>query len=134
VKPSSSNANGDASAGDESKEGEKEMVIAFGVPVAALGEGAVPYVPKPTLDEAAGEEMQLDSAPPPNPSTAAKLDTQFVMKEQLKQHDLLSRVTRNREARCDVPGCQEGRKYRLVRDWERGACGMGHLKVLEGKA
>jgi Ino eighty subunit 2 len=33
--------------------------------------------------------------------------------------------------RCDVQGCAEPRKYRLVRDWKRGACGIGHLRVLE---
>ena len=33
--------------------------------------------------------------------------------------------------RCDVEGCTELRKYRLVKDWTRGACGMGHLNVLE---
>jgi len=33
--------------------------------------------------------------------------------------------------KCDVKGCTEARKYRLVRDWKQGACGMGHLKVLE---
>ncbi|KAF6755681.1 PAPA-1-like conserved region-domain-containing protein [Ephemerocybe angulata] len=36
------------------------------------------------------------------------------------------------EQRCAVEGCGERRKYRLVRDWTRGACGMGHLKILEG--
>lgn len=34
---------------------------------------------------------------------------------------------------CDVPGCSERRKYRLVRDFRRGACGMAHLKVLEAQ-
>jgi len=33
--------------------------------------------------------------------------------------------------RCDVEGCTELCKYRLVKDWRRGACGMVHLKVLE---
>ncbi|KAF6755686.1 hypothetical protein DFP72DRAFT_896230 [Ephemerocybe angulata] len=33
---------------------------------------------------------------------------------------------------CAVDGCSEKRKYRLVRDWTRGACGMAHLKILEG--
>ncbi|KAF6750092.1 hypothetical protein DFP72DRAFT_911770 [Ephemerocybe angulata] len=37
-----------------------------------------------------------------------------------------------RVERCAVEGCGERRKYRLVRDWTRGACGMGHLKILEG--
>jgi Ino eighty subunit 2 len=36
--------------------------------------------------------------------------------------------------RCDVPGCTGVRKYRLVRDWVRGACGLVHLKILEGEA
>jgi Ino eighty subunit 2 len=36
--------------------------------------------------------------------------------------------------RCDAKGCKESRKYRLVKDWTRGACGMSHLRVLEGKA
>ena len=35
---------------------------------------------------------------------------------------------------CDVEGCSARRKYRLVRDWERGACGMDHLHVLERKS
>ena len=34
---------------------------------------------------------------------------------------------------CDVPDCSQPRKYRLVKDWKRGACGMGHLKTLEAK-
>lgn len=33
--------------------------------------------------------------------------------------------------RCDVEGCEAQRKYRLVKDWEKGACGMPHLKLLE---
>ncbi|KAG6379920.1 hypothetical protein JVT61DRAFT_10486 [Boletus reticuloceps] len=32
---------------------------------------------------------------------------------------------------CDVSGCERVRKYRLVRDWLKGACGMEHLKILE---
>jgi Ino eighty subunit 2 len=34
---------------------------------------------------------------------------------------------------CDVKGCTAKRKYRLVRDQERGACGMEHLHLLEKK-
>lgn len=34
-------------------------------------------------------------------------------------------------AMCDVQSCGVPRKYRLVGDWERGACGMEHLKVLQ---
>ncbi|EKM60959.1 uncharacterized protein PHACADRAFT_247205 [Phanerochaete carnosa HHB-10118-sp] len=32
---------------------------------------------------------------------------------------------------CDVEGCMVQRKYRLVKDWQRGACSMAHLKALE---
>ena len=34
---------------------------------------------------------------------------------------------------CDVQGCTALRKYRLVRDFHKGACGLSHLKVLEGQ-
>jgi Ino eighty subunit 2 len=33
---------------------------------------------------------------------------------------------------CAVEGCGQPRKYRLVKDWTIGACGMAHLKSLEG--
>ncbi|KAH9835674.1 uncharacterized protein C8Q71DRAFT_869475 [Rhodofomes roseus] len=36
-------------------------------------------------------------------------------------------------ANCDVQGCSERRKYRLVRDFAKGACGMTHLKALEAQ-
>ncbi|KAJ8087193.1 hypothetical protein AAF712_002732 [Marasmius tenuissimus] len=32
---------------------------------------------------------------------------------------------------CAVAECSSPRKYRLVSDWTIGACGMGHLKLLE---
>jgi Ino eighty subunit 2 len=35
---------------------------------------------------------------------------------------------------CDVSDCNERRKYRLVADMQKGACGMEHLRALEGKA
>ncbi|KAJ7582481.1 hypothetical protein C8J56DRAFT_792190 [Mycena floridula] len=34
--------------------------------------------------------------------------------------------------RCAVDGCSLDRKYRLVKNWNVGACGMMHLKLLEG--
>jgi Ino eighty subunit 2 len=34
---------------------------------------------------------------------------------------------------CDVEGCGGKRIYRLVSDFKKGACGMPHLKLLEGK-
>ena len=35
--------------------------------------------------------------------------------------------------RCDVEGCEANRKYRLVNDFQRGACGLAHLKHLEAR-
>ena len=35
---------------------------------------------------------------------------------------------------CAVQGCEEARKYRLVKGWTRGACGFTHLKQLEASA
>src|ERR1700761_7582379 len=32
---------------------------------------------------------------------------------------------------CSVSGCEAQRKYRLVKSFERGACGMEHLRVLQ---
>lgn len=32
---------------------------------------------------------------------------------------------------CDVPGCGEKRKYRSVKDFERGGCCIEHLKAVE---
>ena len=34
---------------------------------------------------------------------------------------------------CDFEGCTAQRKYRLLKDWQRGACGMPHLKALEAQ-
>ena len=37
------------------------------------------------------------------------------------------------KAICDIEGCGAQRKYRLVKDWQKGACGLPHLKALETK-
>jgi Ino eighty subunit 2 len=34
---------------------------------------------------------------------------------------------------CDFEGCTSVRKYRLVKDWQRGACGMDHHKAIEAR-
>ncbi|KAH7906976.1 hypothetical protein BJ138DRAFT_1161317 [Hygrophoropsis aurantiaca] len=43
-------------------------------------------------------------------------------------------ATKKQPPVCDVEGCTRARKYRLVKDWMRGACGMEHLRVLEGRS
>jgi Ino eighty subunit 2 len=40
-------------------------------------------------------------------------------------------VRPERPATCAAPGCQKPFRYRLVKDWTRGACGMACLKALE---
>ncbi|OCH96524.1 hypothetical protein OBBRIDRAFT_787081 [Obba rivulosa] len=40
-------------------------------------------------------------------------------------------LQRESKAQCDVEGCGAQRKYRLVKNWQRGACGISHLKLLE---
>ena len=34
---------------------------------------------------------------------------------------------------CAIDGCSSTRKYRLVKDWSIGACGVDHLRLLEGR-
>jgi len=46
-------------------------------------------------------------------------------------------LTKNRDqgpAMCAVEGCTQSRKYRLVKDWTRGACGLGHMRILEAQS
>lgn len=74
---------------------EREMLLSFSIPVAAI--------PEAQLSESGEVTMDIDPIPLPNSVKPV----------------------------CDVAGCGVPRKYRLVKDWEKGACGMEHLKVLE---
>lgn len=48
--------------------------------------------------------------------------------------DLPSKVSGSKQVpMCDVSDCSGARKYRLVADMQKGACGMEHLKALEGR-
>jgi Ino eighty subunit 2 len=57
-------------------------------------------------------------------SDAAKVDA--------ASHPLDEHMKPKPPAICNVSGCWGPRKYRLVRDFEKGACGMDHLRVLTG--
>ncbi|TFK69338.1 hypothetical protein BDN72DRAFT_870675 [Pluteus cervinus] len=46
---------------------------------------------------------------------------------------VVSPAVQKEKSRCAIPDCGKERKYRLVKDWQIGACGMEHLKVLEAK-
>jgi len=43
-------------------------------------------------------------------------------------------VRPERPATCAAPGCHKPFRYRLVKDWTRGACGMACLKALEASS
>ncbi|EIW64790.1 uncharacterized protein TRAVEDRAFT_68517 [Trametes versicolor FP-101664 SS1] len=68
---------------------------------------SIPVAALPPTDAAGDNAMQVDNPPPRLPPSSPP--------------------------HCDVQGCSEFRKYRLVRDFHKGACGMSHLKVLEAQ-
>ncbi|TEB26137.1 hypothetical protein FA13DRAFT_1112228 [Coprinellus micaceus] len=83
---------------------ERKMVLSFSVPLS--------LVPEPISES----PMDIDGPhpPPPLPAVVGKFPNKP-----------------SEPAICAIAGCGAKRKYRLVRDWTIGACGMGHLKVLE---
>ncbi len=88
---------------------------------------------RPSPDALPGDKMLLSfSVPasllpmPHEPAAALDADGDTKMGAQEQQ------VPKPRPpAVCDVDGCSEKGKYRLVRDQARGACGMSHLHLLE---
>ena len=83
---------------------ERAMTLSFSVPVAAL-----------PSKRSTGNAMEVDGdsgsllVPPP------------------------PRLPPAEPPKCDVQGCTSLRKYRLVRDFQKGACGLSHLKALEAQ-
>ena len=85
---------------------------------------------RPSPDAPPGDKMQLSFSVPTSllpssdqPALDADSDTKMEVQESPPKPCA--------PAVCDVDGCKEKRKYRLVRDHDRGACGMGHLHLLE---
>src|ERR1700733_1547575 len=110
-------AEGDADAEEEEeddKRREPEMYrwvsnaagLLFSVPVGIL----------PSTPEGGGNGMVVDS------STSSRTSKKFRSEPK---------STPAPPPLCDVRNCGEVRKYRLVSDWEKGACGMVHLQVLQ---
>ena len=85
---------------------------------------------KPSPDAPAGDKMFLSFSVPTSllPTTTDPVDADGDIKMETKQEQEPRVVV---PAVCGVDGCTAKRKYRLVRDWERGACGMDHLHILE---
>jgi Ino eighty subunit 2 len=86
--------------------------LALGVPFCALG-SELPA-------QADGGENGTPTVTLPDPTAQARAEE--------------ARVRERAGALCAVQGCGQARKYRLVADINRGACGMPHLKLLQGAA
>jgi Ino eighty subunit 2 len=85
---------------------------------------------RPAPDAPPGDKMFLSFSVPTSLLPMAHqddVDTDGDVKMETTQEEPRAIVP----AVCGVEGCTAKRKYRLVRDWERGACGMDHLHILE---
>jgi Ino eighty subunit 2 len=92
---------------------------------------------KPSSDAPPGDKMFLSFSVPASllptihqSATGVDADGDAKM-ETTQEQELPEKPRAMAPAVCDVEGCSAKRKYRLVLDWERGACGMDHLHVLE---
>jgi len=98
---------------------EKHMVLSFSVPVPLLSSSSPSVTASdPGSGSVSRAETPTHTAVPP----ATKVTPAA-----------LTLPVRPPAAICAVDGCEVKRKYRLVSDWTKGACGMEHLKVLEGR-
>jgi Ino eighty subunit 2 len=91
---------------------------------------------RPSPDAPPGDKMFLSFSVPasllPDQSAAPDVDADGDIKmETTQEQEQEQKVRVTVPAVCAVDGCTAKRKYRLVRDWERGACGMDHLHILE---
>ena len=84
---------------------EERMFLSFSVPTSLL-----PAIHQPATDVDADGDVKMETT---------------------EEQELPKKPQAMAPAVCDVEGCSAKRKYRLVLDWERGACGMDHLHVLE---
>ena len=141
--PATHTGNGTPAEGEVDEDENGEAATAAAVVIAP----AVEFIPptryrwistlRPTPDAPPGDKMFLSFSVPTSllPTThqsASDVDDEGDVKmETTKEQEQSRAVT---PAVCDVEGCSAKRKYRLVLDWERGACGMDHLHVLERKS
>lgn len=102
--------------------------VGTGEDVAMEGESAGAVKPAVIEDKKMVLSFSVPASILPPPPEAVALDGMDVDVKQEASH---SRPKTNASSLCDVDGCGKGRKYRLVKNWERGACGMEHLRVLE---
>jgi Ino eighty subunit 2 len=86
---------------------------------------------RPSPDAPPGDKMFLSFSVPTSllPATMHPVDVDGDVKMETQEQEREAQAVV--PAVCGVDGCTAKRKYRLVRDWERGACGMDHLHMLE---
>ncbi|KAL0565566.1 hypothetical protein V5O48_016456 [Marasmius crinis-equi] len=73
---------------------------------------------------------QSISSEPPRMTLSFSIPPAYLETPGLSQNPITPAPPRGTQT-CAVAECSSPRKYRLVSDWTIGACGMGHLKVLE---
>jgi Ino eighty subunit 2 len=105
----------------KAKEGERKMVITFSVPESLLP--TPPPSASPTEGMAGSAKMDLDSG--------ASIGVSYVSGASSAGPPVPG--PGKGPGVCAIQGCTAARKYRFVKDWTVGACGMGHLKDLEGQ-
>jgi len=136
--PATHTGNGTPAEGEVDEDESGEVAMAGAVAAAAPVVEVIPTryrwisTLRPSPDAPPGDKMLLSFSVPASllPTThqsATSVDA---------EGDVKMKTTHDQElpiapAVCDVEGCSAKRKYRLVLDWERGACGMDHLHVLE---
>ncbi|KAH9981561.1 hypothetical protein BJV74DRAFT_879232 [Russula compacta] len=126
--PATHTGNGTPAEGEVDEEESGEAVV---VPVVEVVPTRYRWIStlRPCPDAPAGDKMFLSFSVPtsllPQPELDADGDTKMEAEDELREPRSAA------PAVCDVEGCTVRRKYRLVRDRERGACGMDHLHLLE---
>jgi Ino eighty subunit 2 len=131
--PATHTGNGTPAEGevDEDESGE---VATVGVVAAAPAVEVIPTryrwisTLRPSLDAPPGDKMLLSFSVPASLLPTVHQSTTDVDPDGDVKMETTQAMA---PAVCDVEGCSAKRKYRLVLDWERGACGMDHLHVLE---
>ncbi|KAI0291270.1 hypothetical protein BC826DRAFT_1106026 [Russula brevipes] len=131
--PATHTGNGTPAEGEVDEEESGETAVAPVVPVVEVVPTRYRWIStlRPSPDAPPGDKMLLSFSVPTSllpashqPALDADGDTNMEEQEQRSKPPAPPAV-------CDVEGCTANRKYRLVRDWERGACGMDHLHLLE---
>ncbi|RDB14982.1 hypothetical protein Hypma_016176 [Hypsizygus marmoreus] len=103
------------------------------VPPAVDADGDVIVDAAPTMRISFSVPLSVRPAPPPVGENESQAQTEAVL-HPLQPCDNENEDERRRNTRpkvCAAPGCGKPVRYRLVRDWAQGACGMTCLKTLE---